>query len=211
MLRSYVRWTRKDRKEPRPTPTWRGSAPHRGGTSLGCYIRCSITLKTLCLFWMNAVDYSPAARFRLLNRIIMMENPHADDTHDQLIRSNRTALQPRKRRSVCINRESFQGWTAMLSTCTPRQWDQTDTMYQMRYQLRVTGVWRRWYDPDMKQELAACKVATENVSRPGVRPHWEAEATGRPSNVEESCQDHEGYLTFFGSCRACLFINVSSL
>ena len=44
---------------------------------------CKITtLKTFCLFDLSECEYSPAARFRLLN-MIMMENPHVDESHDQ--------------------------------------------------------------------------------------------------------------------------------
>ena len=40
----------------------------------------------------------------------------------------------------------------------------------------------------LKQGLAAYKVATENVPRPGPRPHWVVEATGRPSHVGKAAK-----------------------
>ena len=132
-----------------------------------------------------------------------MENPYADDSHGQLKRSNRTALQPHKWRSVCtksweLSRQNCYVVHVHAASMRPnRHWK--------RCQVRVLPA----FDYDgmiqmLKQGLAAYKVATENVPRPGPRPHRVVEATGRPSHVEESCQDHDGYLIFFGSCRAWL-------
>ena len=113
-------------------------------------------------------------------------------------------------RSVCT-----QSWELSRQNCYVVHVHATSmrpNRHQKRCQLRVLPA----FDYDgmiqmLKQGLAAYKVATENVSRPGARPHWVVEATGRPSHVEESCQDQDGYLIFFGSCRAYLFINISSL
>ena len=82
---------------------------------------------------------------------------------------------------------TFKVALILLSMSAPHQWDQTNTIYVISTAC-FTGAWRRWYDPYVKQDLAAHQVATKNVSRPRARPYWAVEATGRPSHVEESCQ-----------------------
>ena len=63
----------------------------------------------------------------------------------------------------------------------------------------------------LKQELAivAYKVPTERVQARIKTALSIVEAPSSHVPVEESCQDHDGYRTFFGSCRAHLFIDYS--
>ena len=134
---------------PGPAPGWRVSTPHGGGASLGSKSRCLTTLETSCLFWVNA-NTGQRHRVRLLN---IIENPYADDSHDQL---NFESL------SASLNGDLsvyvlVQGGT-VLCCQRPFHINETDQHYILWNQLRVLPV-----SDDDGQGLGPAKKSSQNL------------------------------------------------